>query len=907
MPSSGTFASKRFLRREGLQKKLRRAGDFPLTLVCAPAGYGKTTLVRSALKTLLPPKVWLELDGRLAQPSRFYLHVMAACRKVRPEFCQKFTLDDQSALWPEPEVLLSGILADLEACHDPLILVFDDTVGEVSGPAAPELGRFLVQLPAHVHAVLLCREKPALNLNRWRLRGELLDIAAEELALSSEETRDFFRGALGIELEEDDLSVVHSRCEGWVAGLQLLVMRLEREPDPLEALRRLGGGHALLFEYLMEEVLHGLPDAQREFLLDTALLPRLHPDLCDAVTGRTDSGPLLAALLERNCFLVREEDGAPWFRYHRLFAEGLQGLLRQWKPNHTQTLHRRAARWHLAYGQVEPAMEHALAARDADLLDELAEKTLENIFRNSDFVTLHRYAALIPDELAEGRKFLPLFMAWAFFHMGREKAGERLLEQSHQALKSRFGFSEADEETSSSRAALAHGFYLRGILLRLRGDLDHSIQILHRAVALAPASRPFLLASLKVQLGIGIFLAGRLGEASAVLLDAMDLAEATSHHLAFYGAGYTYAELLLLQGNPDRIQRHLTRMFAYEALSSAHAGSASGYAHIARARALLQQGEDAQAQAHIERGITLGKRGGNIRILNYGYAALAYLLAAKGQAADARAYFDLAEDFGRRNRMNWGVDLDDLEAARVRLDFSAQGFGSAEAWYARQRPLLRQYSLMRWDACRTALRFLIGAGRAAEGHALALYWQSHLTRLGLSTARAEISLALALIEVQRNRRAPALAFFEEALREARASESIAVFTGWCGQEELTLNLSREWRAPHKTAGAVISGDSGAPLDAGLVAFAVRLESLAALQHAPAGTPKQEEANSLLLSDRELEVLRAMRDGKSNKEIAVTLFVASSTVKTHLKHIFTKLQVSNRTRAVTLAEESGLLR
>jgi|GEM_PF-1191504 len=914
MSLSDSAISRRLLRREALQKKLKRAGEIPLTLVCAPAGYGKTTLVREALRTLLPQKVWIELDGRLALPSRFYLGVMNAIRKIRPEFCQKFTLDSQSALWPEPEVLLNAILSDLEASNEPLLLVFDDAAGDVAGSAAPELGRFLVQLPTEVHSILICRDKPLFNLNRWRMRGELLEITADELALSPAESAAFFREALGIELTPDDLAVVHSRCEGWVAGLQLLAMRLEREADPLEALRRLGGGHALLFEYLMEEVLRGLALEQREFLLDTSLLPRLHPDLCDAVTERTDSGPLLNSLLERNCFLMREEEGSPWFRYHRLFAEGLQGLLKQWKPQHAQTLHRRAARWHLSRGEVKPAMDHALAARDAELLDALAERALENIFRNSDFVTLHHHAALIPEELAQGRRFLPLFMAWAFFHMGREKAGERLLEQTQQAVKGRVGFPGTDE-TGSSRAALAHAFYLRGILLRLGGDLDHSIQILHRAVSLAPSNRPFLLASLKVQLGIGVFLSGRLGEAAAVLGDAMDLAEATSHHLAFYGAGYTYAELLLLQGNPARIHRHLARLFAYEALSPAHAGPASGYAHIARARALMQQGDDGHAQEHIERGIALGKRGGNIRILNYGYAAFAQLLARRGHYADATSYLDLAEDFGRRNRMHWGVDLDDLDAVRLRIGLArGRGASEAEAWHTRQRAALRQPSLLRWDACRTALRFLVGAGRAAEAHALATYWQATMARLGLDASGAEVSVALALVESQRSLkktgRESALKHFEDALRGAQAAGAPAVFAEWPGQEGAFAGLLEEWRAPVHP---------GIARDAGLMAFAARLEKeVWTPPRVPANTTSEDaleesngvagdEENPLLLSDREIEVLRAMREGKSNKEIATSLFVAPSTVKTHLKHIFTKLQVSNRTRAVTLAEESGLLR
>jgi len=681
--SASSNAFRRVLQRPRLQKKLRQVSEMPLTVVCAPAGYGKTTLVQDALRTVLPHKIWLNLDGKLAQPSRFYWHIMSACRKVFPDFCQKFTFEGHTGIWPEPEILRDALLAELETIGQPLIFVFDDSTGEISGSTAPELGRFLAQLPGHAHAVLLCREKPTLNLNRWRMRGELLEITADELALTRAETRDFLKAATGLAFEDADLNAVHARCEGWVAGLQLLVMRLERERDPLEAVRRLGGGHALLFEYLMEEVLNGIPAAQRDFLLDTALLPRLHPDLCDAVTGRTDSAVLLTALLERNCFLVREEEGSLWFRYHRLFAEGLQGLLRQWRPASVTTLHQRAARWHLAHGhehgQIEAAMDHALAARDAALLDELAEKALENIFRNSDFVTLHRYAALIPEELAEGRSFLPIFMAWAFFHMGREKAGERLLEQSHHVLKAQFTSMESDDEGCAARAALAHGFYLRGILLRLRGDYEHSIQVLQRAIALVPANRPFLLASLKVQLGTGLFLAERLGEAAAALTDAMELAEATSHHLAFYGAGYTYAELLMLQGNPQRVHRHLSRLATYGSLSPAHAGSASGYAHVAHARMLMQRGEHAAAREFVERGIERGKFGGNIRILNYGYAAYAHLLAARGHGAEARAYLDLAENFGRRNRMHWGIDLDDLEAARVGVDPGLDA-DAARAW-----------------------------------------------------------------------------------------------------------------------------------------------------------------------------------------------------------------------------------
>lgn len=871
---------KRLIHRETALRKLGALSQHALSVVCAPAGYGKTTLAIQIANGLRMPFLYLELDAKHGLPVRFYGALLQSLRQIWPDFAATLPLPAESSAWPAPELMREAILEDLSDRAEHFVTFFDDSAQDREGLALANLAGFLEVLPPQVHVVLLCREKPNLALSRWRLKGQLLEMGAEDLSLSRAETATFIRDVAKLSLSEAAVDHLYKLSEGWVAGLQMLTLRLQSEADPSTAVLRMQGDHAFLFEYLMDEVLGQLPPDRREFLLSTSVLPKLVPAACDAVAERSDSAVVLAEFAERNGFVTPCGGGA--YRYHRLFADGLQGLLRQRQPGLLPALHRRAARWHLLNGGLEEAFDQALNAGDADMLEALAARALENIFRNGDFVSLQRHAPRIPEVFSEERPTLALFLAWAFFHLGREEAGRLHLERAQKSLRNQ---SQRREEGGAPRRLLAHASLLRSLLLRLSGDTPRAMQLAYRACMLAPPEDRFLRASLQLQIGIDAFLTGQLDVAVAAFEDAMELADASEHHLAYFGAGYSLAEIWSLQGRLERVQRLTQTLEDYGRRSPAHGGPAAGYAALARARALLIQGRVEEARGFLDAGLALGRQGGNIRILNYGYAAQAMALAQLGQAQAAVPLLQQAEAFAHRNRMHWAIDLDDLEAMRLRLRLSLGEKADASTWLLRSRPRLRKPLLADWDLARTSIEVLLYLGRSAEALPVLDTWSVYLERLDLRVPLAEWLLLHAAVEQARGRRDHAR---EKLMEGLQACCEI-------GAHGLPMSL-RSWLKPIADA---------CPHAHGLSAEVAGLLELL----------KQEAGEILdvpalgadILSEREIEVLRAMREGKSNKEIAVTLFVAPSTVKTHLKNIFAKMGVSNRTRAVTLAEASGILR
>jgi LuxR family maltose regulon positive regulatory protein len=808
--------------RPQLLARLRRWSEFPLTQVAAPAGYGKTTLAAEVFREWNGPKCWIALDEGDSDPMRFLLTLAHALGQANPMLAEAIGFSPVSSTIPDPDTLLSRILEALDTLPCQIVTVLDDCALLASPQVRRMAARFLAAASHRAHFILLTRDPTWLPISRWRLRQEVLELGPQDLALDEAQFEEWLSGRLGLGVDKETRSRLHGLFEGWLAGLQLLALKLDREPDTKAALESMDHGHPFLFEYLLEEVLRDLPSDWRRFLLETSILRTLNPGLCDEVRQVGNSAHVLHALHQAQCFLVPLAGGGG-YRYHRLFAESLQGLLAQWEPGQVPGLHRRAARWHLRHGGTELALEHALSAEDGDTLEALAARALENLFRNSEFAALQRHLRRIPDPLCSGRPWLSIFCAWAFLHIGREHEGEARLKEAERILQS-----EAKPERAvrpALRVQWAHVFLLKGILARLDGASAKALAWVRRAEAMVPAEALFLRASIGAQAGVMLFMDGELDAAESSLRGTLALGGQAGHHLAYFGSAYTLCELLGLQGRPAEAAQVLDDCDRRAAALPESGGPAAGYARIARARWLMRLGRRTDAMAEARAGIAAGHAGGNIRILNYGYATSAALLAGAGDSEAALRDLEKAESFGLRNRMHWAVDCDDLRAMRIRCLGPGREKPSADAWMARERAALNRPAWMGVDRCLTACAWLQWNGDAAGAARLAAQWSGHAGRAGW-------------------------------LWIAREFERIASGTG------------------NGTAVARSAEAQTAAID---------------------------------LSEREMEVLRAMREGKSNKEIAGTLFVAPSTVKTHLKSIFTKLDVNNRLLAVTRAVESGLLK
>jgi LuxR family transcriptional regulator, maltose regulon positive regulatory protein len=357
--------------RRGLVPRPRLAGRLTealageLTVVCAPAGFGKTALLADWARRSGRPVAWLSLDAGDNDPVRFWRHVAAALGGVREGVGQRLA-PLLGPLAPRSfEAVVTTLVNELAAAPDELVLVLDD-YHLIESPAVHESVMFLLgHLPAGLRLAVACRADPPLPLARLRARGQLAELRADQLRFTLEEAAALLREATGPDLPDDAVGALEARSEGWVAGLQLAALSLRGREDVAGFVAAFSGSHRYVLDYLAEEVLDRQPEPVRTFLLETSVLDRLCGPLCDAVTGRADGQRLLEAVDRANLFLTPLDDVRGWYRYHHLFADLLRVRLAQEQPERPPVLHRAAAAWHEQHGLADDAIRHALAAGDA--------------------------------------------------------------------------------------------------------------------------------------------------------------------------------------------------------------------------------------------------------------------------------------------------------------------------------------------------------------------------------------------------------------------------------------------------------------------------------------------------------------------------------------------------------------
>lgn len=323
-----------------------------LTLVSAPAGFGKTTLLASWLQGAGRAHTWLSLDENDNDFTRFLAYFLAALQGVNPDIGQAAQVMLQAPQPPPPEAVLTSLLNDVASTADTFVLVLDDYHLIQTLPIHQQLAFWLEHQPPQMHLVIATREDPPLPLSRLRARGQIADIRQADLLFTVEETSDFLRRAMALELAPGDVAALQERTEGWIAGLQLAALSLQGRDDAHQVVESFTGSHRYILDYLIEEVFQRQPRDVQDFLVKTSILDRLSAPLCDAVTERDDSCDVLLRLDKGNLFLVRLDQSRQWYRYHRLFRDLLrtQGQATAWAP-----LHLGAARWYAQHGFLDEA------------------------------------------------------------------------------------------------------------------------------------------------------------------------------------------------------------------------------------------------------------------------------------------------------------------------------------------------------------------------------------------------------------------------------------------------------------------------------------------------------------------------------------------------------------------------
>src|SRR5437660_5899366 len=388
---------------EGLHRKL--------TLIAAPAGFGKTTLVSAWVAGCDRQVAWLSLDEGDSDPILFLMYLIAALQTIAPNIGEGVLGVLQSPQPPPPDSILTALLNDMTTIPDNFVLVLDDYHVLDAKPVDQALTYLVEHLPPQMHLVIATREDPQLPLARLRAQGQLIELRAADLRFTPSEAAEFLNQVMGLNLSAQDIAALEDRTEGWIVGLQLAALSMQGHQDVPGFIRAFAGDHRYIVDYLVEEVLQRQPEPVRSFLLQTSILDRLSGPLCDAVTGQEEGNARLEALQRGNFFVVPLDDKRHWYRYHHLFAEVLSAHLMAEQPAQVATLHRRASAWYEQHGEVSDSIRHALAAFDFGRAADLVELAVPAMARSRQEATVLGWLTALPDELVRARPVLTVHYA----------------------------------------------------------------------------------------------------------------------------------------------------------------------------------------------------------------------------------------------------------------------------------------------------------------------------------------------------------------------------------------------------------------------------------------------------------------------------------------------------------------
>jgi LuxR family transcriptional regulator, maltose regulon positive regulatory protein len=834
--------------------------DKKLILVSAPAGYGKTTLITDWLRTAQAKSAWLSLDKADNDPARFLTYFIAALQQVDGRMGESTRAMLQSPQPLPPPILLTALINEISAAAEPFALVLDDYHVIEAMPVHRQLDFLVEHQPPQMRLVIISREDPPLPLARLRARGQMVEIRQDDLRFTLEECADFLQRIMGIHLSLEDVAALERSTEGWITGLQLAALSMQRCDDLPGFIKAFSGSSHFVLEYLIEEVFERQTAEEQDFLLKTSILDRLSGPLCDAITYRSDGHEFLDRLEHSNLFIIPLDQSRTWYRYHHLFAELLRQRLHTTAGIAEGELHRAASRWFQAEGLIAESIQHALAACDWEMAAALLQDYSVRLLRQGELMTLLGWLKALPDAVIAARPTLCGNYGWALTLTGRLMEGDSYLRRAETAAQ-------------DNQAVLGPILVARAYNLRVCGDNPQAIACARRALALLPQTDSLSRGLVALTLGLAYWNDGNFQESEQSFKEVDQAAQKSGNPYARLTA-LTY--LGMIQAVYGRL--HRAAELCRQVIQLGGQSPPVAPAHIELGALLYEWNDLDSAIEHLEMGIEQSKRTGNPGILSDGYRTLAVVQMGRGDYDAALVALQLADQLvesrqvsvlsGMRNaacHVQLALAQDDLTAARFWADQVTAPMDASLFYPCLGLVTIR--ILLAQDDKFSATQRLIELYRAAS-------------QKGCGSGLIEVCSLQALAST-----APgdALHFLESALKMAQSEGFIRTFV-----------------------------DKGQPMKALLERLRPQAgdlkEYLLTLLSAFGETNKPVITQALVepLSERELEVLRLVANGLSNGEIAQRLIVSVGTVKTHVHSIIDKLAVQSRTQAVARARELALL-
>ncbi len=886
--------------RPRLSERLKRGAESRLTLISAPAGCGKTTLLAEWLAPVAAENrsvAWLSLDESDSQAASFWTYVIAALQTVVPGVGAGTLPLLQTAQTPI-DAVLAALLNDLNAVPDEIHLVLDDYHLADARDVQDGMAFLLEHLPPQVHLVIASRADPALPLARLRARGELVEVRAADLRFTPEEAAAYLNEVMGLALTAQDVAALEARTEGWIAALQLAALSMQGRDDVAAFIAGFAGDDRYIVDYLAEEVLGRQPTEVRGFLLRTSILERLSGPLSDAVLGRDGGRAALVALERANLFLVPLDDRRQWYRYHHLFADVLQAHLLEEHGDEVPELHRRASVWFEHNAEPSEAIRHALSGNDFARAADLMELAIPALRRNRQEAQIRSWVGRLPDEVVQVRPVLGMGFVGALASGSEFDSVEKRLQDIERFVRPPTSTGARPEPPPPEAVVVDEEEYqrlpggiemYRAALDLARGDLDGTVAHAQQAMALAPPDDDLIRAGAAGLWGLASWTTGDLEAAYQAYVECVAGLQRVGFVSDVLGCSTTLADIRRTQG---RLSDALRTCESALELASPEPGvpppRGTADMHVGISEVLLERDDRAGAALHLSRSQQLGEPNGLPRNPYRWRVAMARLWEAEG---DLDGALELLDEADRVYDGDYAPNVRPVPAVRARLRIRRGELDAAVEW-ARERQLSPddELSYLREFEHLTLTRLLLARHATERTGPFLDEATDLLTRLlgeaeqgGRNGSVLEILVLQALAHHARGDVAAALAPLQRALTLAEPERYVRLFA-----------------------------DAGPPM-AALLSVLAKQGTAAAyirrLRAATTGTEFRTPVTQALvepLSQRELEVLRLLGTDLDGPAMARQLVVSLNTVRTHTKNIYAKLGVNSRRAAVRRAGELNLL-
>jgi LuxR family maltose regulon positive regulatory protein len=908
------FTRAELVLRGRLQEQIESGLRGPLTLITAPAGFGKTTLVASYVTGAGMPVAWLSLDKDDNETGRFLSYLAAALQEAEHTIGSQAAQMLAAAQQAPPEAILTSLINDLDSAHKEMILVLDD-YQFINSQAVHEAVAFVLEhCPKTFHLVIATRSDPPLPLARLRARGQTAELRAADLRFTEAEATQFLNDIMGLRLDAWSVAALAERTEGWIAGLQMAALSMRDRKDVAGFIEGFSGTNRYILDYLLEEVLARQPPEIQRFLLYTSILERLSAALCEAVLeddegakreGNDRAAPSEALLggkaasileyLERaNLFLAPLDDERIWYRYHHLFADLLHSQLQKslGAPGVAQ-LHVRAADWHAQNGSIVEAINHASIASDDERVERFIIQNYMVLVSGGEQAWMRFWTGQLSKELVYRRPWLCIYEAYSHSWFGELDEADRLLEVAERRIRTGETSAEIPAlEAQSMRGLLA---YVKSRVTAMRGDIQRAIELCLAAREYSPSSNLALQLDTRITLGYEYFLHGDYANASLILNETIRSGISAGAVINTVAAACLMARLYAVQGRLN--QSYDMYQMAAQSIpeeSGQHLG-ARALVEVGFAEVFCERNDLGAALAHIQRGLDLIPMWDKADDLALAYITLRRIHLAQGNRSEAMGAVEKAIRL-IQTRGVFSEARKAVEIAQVKLWLTQGDLQAAKRWAASQEERLgsgERFGFENELTHITRARVLMAENKLNEASGLLTHLEETARSAGRMGRAIEILLLEALARQERGDSEQALLALTKCLSLAEPEGYVRVFLD---EGQRMQKLLAQWLA-HAS-------------DSPLRDYATHLLSQfdAEAYAGTAGREKAPPSGDLVepLSQRELEVLHLMALGRTNQEIAGQLIVAPGTVKAHAASIYRKLEVGNRTEAVARARQLSIL-